>query len=307
MSDHPTTRPGAESPGRTWSRAEFDVGGPVHALDFGGPETERPILLVHGLDGSAANFLDVGPGLATRHRTLAVDLPGFGRTPLAGRHPSIRVQADLVTGIGRRLQAGRVHLVGNSMGAVVALEAAARRPDLVASVTLLAPAVPRAGRGPVAWSFVPFLLPFQLGLGGREPRRRMAQDPGARVRELLALCYGPGSTTSAASMAEMVDVAANRDHDDAVAAWTGSAHDLFGRLARRRSFHQIADRVVAPVHLVEGGADPVIPASSIQDTLRRHPTWRHTVLAAGHAPMLEAPGDCVSAILGSLPPRPGVS
>src|SRR5262245_36769441 len=60
-----------------------DVGGPVHFIDFGG--SGPPMVLVHGLGGSAVNWLAVGPALAQRARVVALDLPGFGRTPPAGR------------------------------------------------------------------------------------------------------------------------------------------------------------------------------------------------------------------------------
>src|SRR5436189_173693 len=47
------------------------------------------MLLVHGLGGSHANWLSVGPVLAGRHRVLAVDLPGFGLSPAAGRRSTM--------------------------------------------------------------------------------------------------------------------------------------------------------------------------------------------------------------------------
>ncbi len=285
--------------------------GPVHVVDFGGEG--EPMVLVHGLDGSAANFWDVGPLLAATHRVIAVDLPGFGRSPLAGRSPELTASADLVVRAARAALAPEhpdtpLHLVGNSMGGPVVLLAASRHPLDVASTTLLAPAVPRAGRGPIAWSFLAYLLPFWTGVGSIESRRRMSQEPEARVRGLLALCYAPGSRTSSPALAEMIDVARERSNQDAITAWTRAAKNLFGLLLTRGRFHTMADGVTCPVHVVEGGADPIIPASSIADTLRRHPRWTHRTLpAVGHAPMLEAPKRAVHAILGNLPTTAGVA
>ncbi len=304
----PTPRP--TTPVRDHRRV--DVDGAVHVLDLGGPpEPSDAVVLVHGLDGSAANFWDLGPLLAPHHRVVAVDLPGFGRTPLAGRSTRLRDHADLaLAAADAALPDHRdepVHLVGSSMGGPVVLLAAARRPERVASVTLLAPALPRAGGGPVAWSFAPWLLPFWLGLGRLEPRRRQAQEPAARVRSLLDLCYAPGSTTSPEALAEMVEVARLRDADDAIRGWSGSARDLFGWLAARSRFHAMARRVTCPVHVVEGAADPVIPRSSVADAVRRH-GWSHTALdGVGHAPMLEAPARTADAVLGNLPARTGVA
>src|SRR5439155_859752 len=67
-------------------------GGPVHLADFGG--TGPTMILVHGLGGSHANWLAVGPGLAAHARVLAPGLPGFGRTPLAGRPARARANVE---------------------------------------------------------------------------------------------------------------------------------------------------------------------------------------------------------------------
>lgn len=280
---------------------DVDVDGPVHVLDFGGTARDdvATIVLVHGLDGSAANWWDVGPTLAGQVRTFALDLPGFGRTPLAGRKVTMAAFADQAIAVARAHTGtdGPFHLVGSSMGGAVVLLAAARHPDLVARVSLVAPAVPRAGSGPIAWSFLPWVLPFWLGIGSAESRRRMSLDPDRRVRGLLRLCYAPGSTTSPEALAEMVEVAAERDRRDAVRAWTGAARDLFTWLLRRGRFHRMAARITAPVHFIEGAADPIIPASSALDAVQRH-GWQHTRLAGvGHAPMLESPEPTLRAIL----------
>ena len=71
-----------------------DVGGPVHFLDFGGQGP--PIVLVHGLGGSAINWLSVGPRLSTVGRTMAIDLVGFGRTPPEGRRANLSANRELV-------------------------------------------------------------------------------------------------------------------------------------------------------------------------------------------------------------------
>ena len=60
-----------------------DLDGPVHYADFGG--TGRPVVLVHGLGGSYANWLAVGPRLAALGRVYALDLAGHGLTPSLGR------------------------------------------------------------------------------------------------------------------------------------------------------------------------------------------------------------------------------
>src|SRR5207302_6799085 len=74
----------------------LDAGGPLHLADFGG--SGPTLLLVHGLGGSHLNWMLVGDRLAQHHRVLAVDLPGFGRSPRAGRDVSVAANAELLGG-----------------------------------------------------------------------------------------------------------------------------------------------------------------------------------------------------------------
>src|SRR4029077_10523630 len=65
----------------------LDIDGPIYVADYGG---EGPVmLLVHGLGGAHLNWMAVAPGLAVPRHVYALDLPGFGRSPLAGRRSSI--------------------------------------------------------------------------------------------------------------------------------------------------------------------------------------------------------------------------
>lgn len=100
------------------------------------------IVFVHG----AANDHSVW-ALQSRYfahhgrNVLAVDLPGHGRSggkPLA----TIEALADWVALLVEAAGAPKVALVGHSMGALAVLECAARRPDIVARIVLVGPAVP---------------------------------------------------------------------------------------------------------------------------------------------------------------------
>ena len=101
----------------------IDLDGPVHYADFGG--TGPTLVLVHGLGGSHVNWLAVAPVLARRARVLAVDLAGFGRTPLGERSADVHANRVLLDRFLDAVAAGPAVLVGNSMGGLVAMMEAA--------------------------------------------------------------------------------------------------------------------------------------------------------------------------------------
>lgn len=99
------------------------------------------IVLVHGIGMSHRSFRRSQAALAGTHRTVSVDLPGFGGLPGAGRRLQIEELADLVVrAVGAR-GAGPLVLVGQSMGTQVVAEAARRHPGVVESVVLVSPVV----------------------------------------------------------------------------------------------------------------------------------------------------------------------
>src|SRR5207249_2847631 len=114
----------------------IDLDGPIHYADFGG--TGPTLVLVHGLGGSHVNWLAVAPVLARRARVLAVDLAGFGRTPLGERSADVHANRVLLDRFLDAVAAGPAVLVGNSMGGLVAMMEAALAPERVAGLVLVA-------------------------------------------------------------------------------------------------------------------------------------------------------------------------
>ena len=98
----------------------------------------RPLLLIHGLGGSARSWSTVWTALAERRDLIAVDLPGFGDTPPLAGETSIRSLSDAVTAFVDAQGLRGIDAVGSSMGARLVLELA-RRGGVLGSVVALDP------------------------------------------------------------------------------------------------------------------------------------------------------------------------
>jgi pimeloyl-ACP methyl ester carboxylesterase len=117
---------------------------PVLALDdvglyYAEAGAGPPVLLVHGVQPGAEVWGPVVGDLARRHRVIAYDRRGFGRS-VHPPEPDYRRHAADAAALLERLGAAPAAVVGWSWGGVVALELAAARPDLVAALVLEEPA-----------------------------------------------------------------------------------------------------------------------------------------------------------------------
>jgi pimeloyl-ACP methyl ester carboxylesterase len=98
----------------------------------------KPLLLIHGLGGSARSWSTIWTALAEHRDVIAVDLPGFGDTPPLRGETSIRTLSDAVTLFVDAQGLRGIDAVGSSMGARLVLELA-RRGGVLGSVVSLNP------------------------------------------------------------------------------------------------------------------------------------------------------------------------
>ena len=99
-----------------------------------------PLVLIPPLGGDRHVWDPVLDRLAAERDVIAVDLPGFGKSPpfSNGHAPTAATLAGTVHDLARSLGIERPHVAGNSLGGWVALELAAS--DRARSVTAIAPA-----------------------------------------------------------------------------------------------------------------------------------------------------------------------
>lgn len=158
--------------------------GQAHYLDSGSGET---VLLLHGLGSCGADWAPQANALCARFRVIAPDLRGHGRSPAPPGPWRIADFAGDMLALLDQLGASRVHLVGFSLGGMVALEMADRAPQRFASLCLINSQPFDAARPP-ALLFAYWLRRAVIAVCGMRAVARMIGNklfPRAEQRALL--------------------------------------------------------------------------------------------------------------------------
>ncbi|MEI5582814.1 MULTISPECIES: alpha/beta hydrolase [unclassified Agromyces] len=121
---------------------EFRRGDGVTVITESGNGDGPVYVLVHGIGMGHRYWSELADALARAGRVLALDLPGFGEAPEPERPLTMSQSGEYLAELIEAEGLDRpVVLVGHSMGTQIVAETAAQRPDLVASVVLIAPTV----------------------------------------------------------------------------------------------------------------------------------------------------------------------
>ena len=112
----------------------------IHVEEIG-PEHGPIAILIHGWSSSWFTWKPILPSLSKRYRCIAIDLPGFGKSPAPTERPTIAGYADLVAKLIEEFSDRAVLVLGHSMGGQIAATLALRFPVLVEKLVLLNPAL----------------------------------------------------------------------------------------------------------------------------------------------------------------------
>ncbi len=166
----------------------------VHERGTGDP----PLVLVHGLGSDMRVWSENLAPLAARHRVVAVDLAGFGRSAKPTRAAALRDHVACVRALVDEL-GGRAVLVGHSMGGQIALRLAIDHPERVAALVLSAP----AGLEPFtaaegAWirrfvddGYTLRASPVEVALRHAQMYHRVPRGAWPLLRDRIAVSHGP--------------------------------------------------------------------------------------------------------------------
>ncbi|HTX25460.1 MAG TPA: alpha/beta hydrolase [Streptosporangiaceae bacterium] len=252
----------------------------------------EPALCVHGLEGSARNWTDLMDLLRPDLACEAVDLPGFGNSPpRPDGKVSIAAHAQTVTALIGKLGRGPVHLIGNSLGGAVCVKVAARRPDLVRTLTLVSPALPDSRPRLDLVRFPVMSLPV---VGTRVLRRLQLTPPEHRVADVIATCFSdPARFAPERFAAEVAELTRRDSLGYGEAVLVGSLRTLTAQAMRvgRWSPWRDAARVTAPSLVIYGRHDRLVDPRMAGRAARAFAHARIVVLPrTGHVAHMEHPG-----------------
>ena len=254
------------------------------------PGSAEPALFVHGLGGNATNWTDLMALLRDRVDGVAVDLPGFGWSPPPrdGDFTLRRSAATLADLVASRFDGRPVHLFGNSMGGAIAVQLAARHPQLVRTLTLVSPALPKVG---VRRTNVHLPVIAVPGLGTTLMRRYLTLDAATRARATIDICFADPASVPVDRMNEAVAEVRRRDALPYVGdAFVQSLRGLLATYLDRSDERpwRLAEGITCPTLLVYGRADKLV--DPIHAHTKAFPDVRVLVLPhAGHVSQIEQP------------------
>ena len=277
----------------------MDLDGPVAYYPWEGPR-ETTFVMVHGLGGSHLNWIQVAPSLSGLGRVLALDLPGFGRSPRGDRGTGLMDARGVLSRFIEELGSGRIVLCGNSMGGAISVLEAAIEPEAISGLVLTGSVFPWVRGGfphpAVMGAFVVYRAP---GLGERFV---FARSRAMRPEQVVRMGFGYVAADRRSIPEDIVelhvDLVRDRQRDpDAVPAFLQAARSML-RLGERPDFARRAlDNVRCPVLVLHGRRDRLVPVSFARAELARHPGWRGRIFPdLGHAPQMEAPGRWVAEV-----------
>lgn len=256
----------------------------VGAFDWpyleGGPRGGTPLLLVHGFGGDKDNWAMLAPHLTDRHHVIIPDLVGFGDNARDYDAPyDIAAQTDRLIGFMDSIGLARAHIVGNSMGGWIALQAALDYPERLASLTLMNSAgVDGAEKSALQ----------QLERTDKSP---LVPDSVAELKALMRfIAHKPRAIPSRFMDVVFEDRARHSALLDKI-FWAivadGDERPLNGRLSE----------VAVPTLVIWGREDQLIHVSCVAE-LQAGIAHADTVIfdEVGHVPMIEKPGPTAAVI-----------
>lgn len=255
----------------------------LHLRDTG-PREAPAVILLHGFGASLHTWEAWAEALSGRFRVIRLDLPGFGLTgpDPTGDYSDARSLAVLLA-LMDRLGLAQASLIGSSMGGRIAWTFAARHPERVERLVLMAPdgfasfgrSYGDAPKVPVMMRVLPYVMPVPL------------------LRRSAAAAYADPATLTEPLLERYRDMLLAPGVRQAILDRVGQ-HVLVDPVPLLRGIR-------APVLLVWGEQDRMVPVTNAADYEAALPDSRRVVFPElGHVPQEEAPARSLAPVLDFL-------
>ncbi|HEX2543735.1 MAG TPA: alpha/beta fold hydrolase [Ramlibacter sp.] len=260
---------------------------PLHLIERVAVEEDGEgdaVVCLHGLGGSSNTWTPLMPAL-TGYRVIRPDLPGSGRSGATGGALTIEKLAECVATLCARLNVSRAHILGHSMGTIVAQHLAVAQPRLVRSLSL----------------FGPLVAPPDHARANIAARGEKARSEGVRGMHDIALALVNASTSADTRERQPVATAYVRESlmRQDPEGYARSCAALAGTVPAA------VEKIEAPVLLVTGDEDVVAPPQSVRAMAERLANARgvRTVILhrCGHWTPVERAEDCARELRSFLP------
>jgi pimeloyl-ACP methyl ester carboxylesterase len=227
-------------------------------------------MMLHGVGSGSASWEGQLDGLGAGYRVIAWDAPGYGGSDaLAAETPVVADYAQAVADLLDALDLERVHLVGHSLGALVAAAFASRRSDRLITLTLADPTAGYAAAGD------------DLRVGRLEARIRAIEElgPAGMAEKRSADVLSPNASEAAVAKVRAV-MSKLRPEGYKQAARMMHSTDIFDDVRA----------VSVPAMVMCGSADRVTPEELARSIAAVMPGAEYNTLdGLGHASYVENP------------------
>ncbi len=231
-----------------------------------------PVLMIQGLGGRAADWATVPSALGERFQAITFDNRGTGKSDKPDEDYSLETMADEAVAVLGAAGHDRAHVVGLSMGGMIAQLVALRHPQRVDRLVLLSTTPGGPNTVPPTPAAMAALIPD------------MSRPPEEIVRESMRAIAAPGF---ADKHPEIVD--------EIVATAMAAPTPQFV-FARQMAAIMASDRyaelpkIKAPTLVIHGDADPLVPYANAEILAQRIPGAElATLKGCGHLAMWEQP------------------
>lgn len=281
--------PWAQIDWRSHQRWVHVDGAPVNVIDIGSGD---PVLLIHGLGGSWPNWLEQLPVLAATHRAIALDLPGFGASPMPPLPVTIPGYARTVAGLMDALDLPSAAIVGNSMGGEISAELALEAPERVQRMVLVSPAgvstAHVARRLPAIRAAYPAVGALAAWVGSNADQ--VVRRPRLRAAALSLVAARPREIAAEFAAEQIRGVGK-----------PGFMPALEALIAHSQTLRERLPDIGCPTLVVWGDRDPVVPVRDAEVFATQIPGARKVIWSqTGHVAMFERAAEFNALMQGFL-------